>query len=130
MADGCGQESTHALGSLGERIAEDYLERNGYPVVDRNFRCPAGEADLVAVDGGEDVLVEVKLRRSEPGRGAWPEEAVDRRKRDRYRRIARAYLARNPSVESVRFDVVAVRLCGSRAYVRHIKDAFGLDGAC
>ncbi len=45
------------LGDEGERAAEDFLRRRGYVIVDRNFRCPLGEVDLIALDRGTVVFV-------------------------------------------------------------------------
>ncbi len=52
------------LGIQGERIAERHLVARGMTVVDRNWRCPQGEIDLVLNDGDETVFVEVKTRSS------------------------------------------------------------------
>ena len=52
------------LGTRGERIACDYLEQHGFRLLERNWRCHAGELDIVAVDGETLVVVEVKTRRS------------------------------------------------------------------
>ncbi|MCC3278959.1 YraN family protein [Arthrobacter sp. zg-Y40] len=52
------------LGSRGEELAAQYLAAAGMTIVDRNWRCPEGEIDLVAVDGATLVVVEVKTRSS------------------------------------------------------------------
>lgn len=52
------------LGRRGEDEAATYLTSLGYRIVDRNWRCPRGEIDIVALDGGELVVVEVKTRSS------------------------------------------------------------------
>jgi putative endonuclease len=108
-----------ALGRFGEERAADWYRSNGYRVVDRNWRCPTGELDLVVVreqpaaQGVEVVVVEVKTRSSE--RFGSPLEAVGPDKQRRIRRLAGEWLAvRWPEVSSdrrprrVRFDVVAV----------------------
>lgn len=119
------------LGRVGEEIAVRHLERLGYEIVQRNYRCREGEADIVAYDPGADavVLVEVKTRRAPANsRGLYPEEAVDGKKRKRYRRIAACFLMENFPVPSIRFDVVAVTVTGDRtAHVRHILAAFDWD---
>ncbi|HOW01581.1 MAG TPA: YraN family protein, partial [Rhodoglobus sp.] len=51
-----------ALGRRGEEIAARYLASRGLAIVERNWRCPQGEIDLIARDGGELVFVEVKTR--------------------------------------------------------------------
>jgi putative endonuclease len=94
-------------GLAGERAGSVYLERQGYRIVERNFRTPYGEIDLVARDGAALVFVEVKLRRSAVcGR---PEAAVDRRKQGHIVRAALHYLkSRNLRPEEIRFDVLAL----------------------
>src|SRR5680860_1434161 len=60
----CPVRATQAVGRYGERVAVDRLERAGMRVLDRNWRCEEGELDIVALDGGCVVAVEVKTRRS------------------------------------------------------------------
>jgi putative endonuclease len=114
-------------GQQGERLAERHLRRAGYRILARNYRCPAGEADLIALDrraSGAVVFVEVKTRSSD--RFVDPESAVDARKRRQLLKVAQFYLAgHDPGDRPVRFDVVAV--VGSakgRPQVRHIVNAF------
>lgn len=108
----------------GEDAAAAFLERVGMQVQDRNWRSPAGEIDVVARDGDTLVFVEVKTRRSE--RAGTAEDAVSPTKQRRVVRVAKAYLAAHPaSPESVRFDVVAIRVLGlDRALLRHYRAAF------
>jgi putative endonuclease len=95
-----------ALGRSGEAAAGSHLESLGYRILQRRYRTPAGEIDLVAEDDGTLVFVEVKTR-SSLGCGR-PAEAVDRRKRVRLRRAAALYLLRKREVRPCRFDVVEV----------------------
>lgn len=119
------------LGNLGEKVAASFLTQHGYDVVERNYRCREGEADLVAHDVGEDeiILVEVKTRRARPGqRDIYPEEAVDARKQLKYARIAACYVMDRFPVTALRFDVVAVTFfTGMSAQVEHITNAFQWD---
>ena len=113
------------IGERGEIAAARFLERRGYDIVERNWTCKAGEADIVAKDNENLVFVEVKTRTNlEVG---LPEEAVDAEKRQRYERIAAYYLADHPYVDmQVRFDVVGILVCApDRALIRHHIDAFG-----
>lgn len=119
------------LGTLGESLAASYLEQRGYEILERNYRCPEGEADLIAYDGGDDsvVLVEVKTRRmrseDDP---VYPEEAVNAKKERRYRRIAYCYAMEHFPTPSIRFDVVAVSLVsGCVASIEHLYNAFDWD---
>lgn len=114
------------LGHRGEIAATRFLERKGYYIHDRNWKCSAGEVDIVAED--EDVLVFVEVKtRSNCDKGL-PEEAVDAKKRRRYEKIAAYYLREHEFVEKViRFDVVSILVVGDdRAFLRHHCNAFAV----
>jgi putative endonuclease len=99
--------SNAALGAWGERLAATHYRRRGYDVVDRNWRCAAGELDLVLRLGRTYVFSEVKTRRNE-GFGH-PAEAVGVRKQQRIRRLAFEWLRENDlHGVDIRFDVVAI----------------------
>ena len=96
-----------ALGRSGEdRVAEWYLGQ-GYEVLARNWRCRAGELDLVVARRRLVVFCEVKTRTSE--RFGAPAEAVTAAKRARIRRLAARWLADAPRApRAIRFDVASV----------------------
>jgi putative endonuclease len=101
------------LGRRGEDAAVAALRRAGYRVIGRNVRTPAGEADVVALDGETLVLVEVKATGVARGGGPGPERRVDRAKRARLRGVlARIAVRRAFARHARRFDVVAVRMDG------------------
>jgi putative endonuclease len=104
---------TRKTGILGEQLASDSLARRGYEIVERGWRCPLGEVDIVARDGACWVFVEVKTRR---GRGAGlPEEALTPRKAERLTELAQTYLSAHALGEvDWRIDLVAIELdvCG------------------
>lgn len=112
------------LGTRGEEAAAAFLERSGMTVLERNWKCRAGEADIVAIDGTTLVFVEVKTRTTD-SKGT-PEDAVSPAKQQRYSKIARTYIDKAGINEpSVRFDVVAIRpIAEDRALLRHHRDAF------
>jgi putative endonuclease len=113
------------LGKLGEDMAGIYLEDNGFEVIERNWSCAFGEADIIATEESTLVFIEVKTR-SESYHGL-PEYAVTAERRARYEKIAIAYLSdnRRPSGR-VRFDVIAIKMTGPQQCVlRHHRDAFG-----
>lgn len=115
--------STVAAGSAAEQAAATFLRDRGYHVLERNFRCRGGEIDLIALDGGTLVFVEVKLRRT-LSRGA-PIEAVTALKQARIARAASAYLAFCGRVFGrIRFDVISVMRTSSRTEITHFKAAF------
>ena len=97
------------LGDFGEKIAADYLIRQGYQIECENFRCQRGEIDLIASFNNLIVFVEVKTRSSEIyGR---PAEAVTLTKRKHMRKSAEFYLYEKriePSSRELRFDVIEI----------------------
>lgn len=109
------------LGRRGEQVAAEWLEERGYALVERNWRCPSGELDLVLRDGDTLVFAEVKTRSSlEFGH---PFEAITSKKAARLRRLAAAWCReRGPGVGAVRIDAVAVTDAWSgRPTVEHLK---------
>lgn len=116
------------LGRFGEQLAARYLTDAGLVVLERNWRCARGEIDIIAVDGGALVFVEVKTR-SSTAYGD-PAEAVTRAKAGRLRLLAAQWLsdrraaADTPPWRELRFDVVCVlRGAGGPPVVRHIRAA-------
>ena len=96
-----------ALGRRGEAIAARHLEARGLAIVERNWRCPQGEIDLVARDRDEIVFVEVKTRSSVAF--GHPLESITPRKLARLRRLAGAWCLAHPeSTGAIRIDAVAV----------------------
>lgn len=120
------------LGMKGEEMAAAYLERKGWYILDRNWRCEFGEVDIVAREDDEDetvVLVEVKTRLALGERGeGMPELAVDSRKRRRYKMLALSYIVNHPEADAVRFDVIALNVVGEgAARLRHLTGAYEVD---
>jgi len=113
------------LGRYGEKLARRYLEKLGYRVLVRNYRCPAGEIDLIALDERDVVFVEVKTRRSEQAQDV--ERAVNHPKRRQLTRTAQYYLAACPAAKKhpCRFDIVGIVCSGDGdPLIRHIRNAF------
>lgn len=104
-----GEASSKRTGLYYETQAAVFLEKQGYQILERNFRCPAGEIDLIAKEGGYLCFVEVKYR-SERETGT-PEEAVDAKKQKRISRAALYYLMKQGLGDTTpcRFDVVGIR---------------------
>jgi putative endonuclease len=111
------------LGAAGEDAVANWYEAAGYQVVDRNWRCRAGELDLVVARDRVVVFCEVKTRRTDAF-GA-PFEAVTLRKQQRLRVLAAEWLAqRRPRRCEIRFDVASVRPAGDALAVEVLHDAF------
>ena len=117
-----------AFGELGERIAERWLLRRGWRVVQRRFRNGRRDIDLVVERDGTIAFVEVKARKGAEFGG--PVQAVDHRKRKQLERSALVWIDRHGrEAESYRFDVVGVLLSGATVRVCHVENAFTLRSA-
>ena len=123
-----------ALGSRGEDLAADHLERAGWRIVARNYRVREGEIDLIATRGSTLAFCEVKtlVQRAHRTRGpANPIESVGHDKQRRVRRMARRWLAARAEdaglgVSDLRLDVIGVVLSPGGELVRleHLEGAF------
>jgi putative endonuclease len=121
--------STHGEGRRGEDIAAVYLRLKGYKVLERNYRVPQGEIDLVCRKGDTIVFVEVK-RRKTLSKGS-PLEAVTSQKRSRLSAAGAVYLARHSGETlNARFDVVALSPSGNIfgiPRIQHLSNAFASE---
>jgi ribonuclease HII len=103
------EPSSAEVGRLGERVAARHLEEQGYVVCEMNYRCGAGEIDIVALDGACLTFVEVRTRRSR--RFGLPEESITVGKKRKLIEVAETYLQEHPSVDADwRIDVVSVQM--------------------
>jgi putative endonuclease len=119
-------DARQVLGRQGEQVAERFLTRKGYRVVERNYRCPAGEVDLIVLDRRVIVFVEVKTRSGE--RFGTPLEAVEARKQHKMMRAAQFFLTQKGLHQrDARFDVVGISWPGGKPIVEHIENAFELS---
>lgn len=110
-----------SLGRYGEAVAARTLVDHGMVVIDRNWRCPEGEIDLVLRDGNTLVVCEVKTRSS--AAFGHPLEAVTQAKADRLRRLANRWVeAHDVRPPGIRIDLVGV-MRGPRgaAEVEHVR---------
>ncbi len=112
-----------ATGNRGEQLAAAHLERAGIAILERNYRCRAGEIDLVAQDGNQLVFVEVRTRTG-TAFGS-PEDSITSRKQRKMAECAFSYLAQHAAHgRTWRIDVVAVQLDGGRVVrIDHYKHA-------
>lgn len=114
-----------AFGELGERIAERWLRRRGWRVIQRRFRIGHRDIDLVVEREGTVAFVEVKARRGAEFGG--PVQAVNHRKRKQLERSALVWIDRHGrEAESYRFDVVGVLLNDAVVRICHVENAFSL----
>lgn len=113
------------LGMRGEEAAARHLEKNGYRMLSRNYRCRLGEIDIVALD--RDVLVFVEVRSRSSNEYGLAQESVGGRKQFKLRQLAWYYLkAEGIDGRDCRFDVIAVLFDknGRMKSLEHFENAF------
>lgn len=113
-------ENKRETGSRYEQLVAAFLKKQGFQILERNYRCRSGEIDLIARDGRYLVFVEVKYRKT--GAAGSALEAIDERKAAKIRRVAAVYLyeKRYPEETPCRFDAAGID--GDR--ITYVKDAF------
>lgn len=112
------------LGARGEQLAVDHLVGRGYVIIECNWRCRAGEIDIVARDGDDTVFVEVKTRSGMAF--GHPLEAITQAKLARLRRLAGAWCEAHPGQSGrIRIDAIAVIAPpGASARLDHLPGVF------
>ncbi|MDP4504565.1 YraN family protein [Nonomuraea turcica] len=111
------------LGKQGEELAVIYLKAKGMEIIERNWRCRYGEIDIIAEEGPNLVVVEVKTRSSRSHGTAL--ESVSPAKLDRLRVLAAKWLAtQSRTFEAVRVDVIALERFAGNFALRHVRGAF------
>jgi putative endonuclease len=113
-------QARQAIGAYGEEVAARHLRERGMSVLERNWRCPEGEVDIVLRDGATLVVCEVKTRTSL--RAGTPHEAISDVKLDRLKRLGERWAAeRGIRPDGIRVDLVAVvRPRRGPALVEHV----------
>lgn len=112
-----------ALGAFGESAAMSYLQRQGYRLLERNWRCRLGEIDLIAQQGDQVVFVEVRTRRGD--QYGPPEASLSSAKRKRLAALAYQYIADHGCETGPwRIDLIAISVAhGQVRHLEHIRDA-------
>ncbi|MDK2917373.1 MAG: putative endonuclease [Candidatus Petromonas sp.] len=113
------------LGEMGEKIAAEFLKRQGYNILHQNYRCRFGEIDIVAKDNSSYVFIEVKTRRGlEYGR---PIEAINKVKINRMLKTLQFYLKQYKIYNSnIRVDAMEIIVNNSKNIeINHIKNIIG-----
>ena len=114
--------SDKELGASGETIAARYLQQRGFRLLERNWRCRAGEIDIIGWHDGMYVFVEVK---SSARLGVFPPEVrVHSHKQDKLRTLARIYLKSRKLDTPCRFDVISVWWDDGKPQIKHFENAF------
>ncbi len=99
----------HETGILGEKLACDFLQKNGYKIIETNYRCPDGEIDIIARHG--EILVFIEVRTKHSSEFGTPEESIIPSKMEKLRTVAAHYGQNRDNLpDSWRIDMVAVHL--------------------
>ena len=112
------------IGAAAESLACDHLQQCGLVLLERNYRVPHGELDLIMHDHDHMVFVEVRFRRNHRyGNGA---ESVNATKQGKLIKTALYYLQQHPKMAKhpVRFDVVSISAIDGQPKIDWIKNAF------
>ena len=112
------------VGNTGETIAADYLRKNGFDIIVRNFTCKQGEIDIIARRGNHYHFIEVKSRTSNNFGGG--RAAVTATKRNTIRTVATYYLVKNKLFErvGVQFDVIEITGQNGNFQIEHLPNCF------
>lgn len=110
------------FGKLGEELAAQFLIKKGYEIVERNWRSDHKEIDIIAKDGPDFVIVEVKTRKTDDY--GEPDMAVTTRKQHLLISAANAYLYTHAIDANTRFDIISIVFNNSEPVISHIEDAF------
>ena len=110
------------LGKFGEELAVDFLEKNGYEILETNWTFDKAEIDIIALFENELIIVEVKSRSSDFMSA--PEEAVNKKKKKMLILAADDFIQKNNFISEVRFDILALLKKQQSWSVNHIKNAF------
>jgi putative endonuclease len=96
-------------GMLGERLACEFLGKNGYQIIETNYRCPDGEIDIITRQ--KDTLVFVEVRTKKSRKFGTPEESITPTKMERLRKVAFHYGQNRTNLPAAwRIDVVAIQM--------------------
>lgn len=108
------------LGKMGEELAASYLKKQGYKIIERNFKCKQGEIDIIAKEKNEYVFIEVKTRQNFCY--GMPSEAVDKKKQKHIWNATKYYIYLNKlENEFIRIDVIEIYKKDEEYYINHIK---------
>lgn len=108
------------IGLLGENLATKYLQKSGYTVIDRNFRCRQGEIDIIAKYKQEIIFIEVKTRTTLNYGN--PAEAVTKVKQKHIEKAAKYYIYKNNLYNFfIRIDIIEIYIKKDKYIINHIK---------
>jgi putative endonuclease len=111
------------LGLFGEDEAAKFLKRNGYKIIERNYKCRYGEIDIIARQKDTWCFIEVKTIQKAASES--PFETIDKKKMEHIENSAACYVSKNKlGREKVRFDAIGIRVSEGKSEIELIKDLF------
>lgn len=113
---------SHNLGKAGELEAVNFLKNQGFEILELNWRYKHLEVDIIAKQGGELVIIEVKSRSTDVF--GEPEVFVSMQKQRNLIKAANAYILQNDFNGETRFDVISILQINEKFVVKHIQNAF------
>ena len=112
-------------GKYGEEVACDYLEKNNYKIIERNFSCYQGEIDIIAKDLSSNELVFFEVKTRSNFRFGHPVDAVNNNKQEHLKRACQYYIFKNYLYKFfIRIDVIEVFVKTDNFRINHIKQIF------
>ena len=125
--------STKGLGDLGEKLACEYLVKNGYKILGRNYRITFGEIDIIAkkkfkLFGKNDKTIHfVEVKTLSGGNNFYPEEHVNYKKQNKYKRLVEVWMKKNkfPQDYPCQVDVIAVSIDNDEPRIKHFENIIG-----
>lgn len=113
------------LGKLGEDLACEYLIKNGYKILERNFRKPWGELDIVAM-ARDKTLVFVEVKTMTESENLKPEDQMSKSKIEKFKRVAAFYAGENENLvkdkKGWRLDLLAITISGENNSIKHYEN--------
>jgi putative endonuclease len=113
---------TLSLGKKGEQLAVEYLQEEGYEILERNWRFRHVEVDIIAQTRDQLIICEVKTRSGNTY--GEPSASVDFRKQRSLIFAAERYIFSHNIDMDVRFDIISIIIGQCRTALEHIKEAF------
>ena len=110
------------LGKKGEQLAVDFLLKNGYSVVERNYRFDKAEVDIIAQQKDTLAIIEVKTRSTSDFGN--PQDFVKPKQIQRLVKAVNEYVIKNDLDVNIRFDIIAITKQGKTYEIEHLENAF------
>jgi len=110
------------LGKKGEQLAVDYLTKNNYTIIERNYRFDKAEVDIIAQQKETLAIIEVKTRSTlEFGN---PQDFVKPKQIQQLVKAVDEYVTKNDLDVEIRFDIIAIVKSGKTYDIEHLENAF------